>query len=247
MPLSIHILALASLMTLSLGCTETRQPTEQLRSPRPTLITVSESPSPRAFGKPIGRFHLTYYWVATESKHKRGSQEILDKKCRPIARVNRGFKRRLTLEGSGKLKDGRLVNTAGGCQCGEPCFWVTGETHPWGSGVAQRPLSPFRSVAVDTAHIKIGTALYVAELDGLPMPQVGDMASFVHDGCVVADDRGGNVRGKQIDFFAAERDHYVDVFRDRKLRKVSLYAGGDRCEAADEMTDSRLVAVRSVH
>ncbi len=151
------------------------------------------------------------------------------------------------MEGSGKLKDGRLLNAAGGCQCGEPCFWVAGETHPWGAGVAERPLSPFRSVAVDSRQIKIGTTLYVAELDGLQMPPVGDMPSFVHDGCVVADDRGGNVRGKQIDFFAAERDHYIDFFRDRKLRRVSLYEGGERCEVADEMTDSTLVAVRSEH
>ena len=201
-------------------------------------------PVVQALGKSMGEFHMTYYWIAAEKPTSRGQQAIFNKSCKRIAKVSNHFKRRLTLEGSGKLKDGRLVTTAGGCKCGSPCFWVADEKYPWGAGVAQRPLAPFRSIAVDPKRIKIGTSLYVAELDGLTMPGAGDTGGFVHDGCVVADDRGGGVKGRQIDFFAAQRGHYRNFFKRHKINTVTVFGGGKRCEDHAEQHDSNLVAVR---
>ncbi|MCP4447899.1 MAG: hypothetical protein GY811_21565 [Myxococcales bacterium] len=198
----------------------------------------------QALGKSMGEFHMTYYWIADEAAKSRGNQSIVDKNCKRIARVNQQFKRRLTLEGSGRLKDGRIVTTAGGCKCGGPCFWVADEKYPWGAGVAQRPLAPFRSIAVDPKRIKIGTSLYLAELDGLTMPGAGDTGGFVHDGCVVADDRGGGVRGSQIDFFAAQRGHYKSFFKRHKINRISVFGGGERCQDHAEKHDSNIVAVR---
>lgn len=180
-----------------------------------------------ALEKTLGNFELTYYWVATQKK--KGNEPIFDKRCKRIARVSKSFKRRLNLEGSGLLEDGRTVSTAGGCQCGSPCYWIPNDSHKWGAGVAQRPLSPFRSIAVDPSEVKIGTSLYIAELDGLTMPGSGSEGGFVHDGCVVADDRGGGVKGKQIDFFAGWRAHYRNFFSRHKLTQVTVFPGGERC------------------
>lgn len=209
-------------------------------------VVVAKPVAPKhPLKKSLGKFNMTYYWVTTEPPNSRGTQFIKDKNCKRIAKVSKGFKRRLALEGSGVLKDGRLVSTAGPCKCGAPCFWTPKKTHKWGAGVAQRPLSPFRSIAVDPKEVRIGTSLYVAELDGLTMPGSGDEGGFVHDGCVVADDRGGGVRGKQIDFFAARRGHYINFFKRNKLKTVSVYPGGRRCEARAKAHERVRVAANS--
>jgi 3D (Asp-Asp-Asp) domain-containing protein len=200
------------------------------REPPPIVIEEPVLPEPNLRAT-LGSFKMTYYWVAQEAQDSRGTVAIVDKTCKRIARVTKSFRRRLRMEGSGKLNDGRMITKAGGCECEGVCFWVAGEDHRWGSGVANRPLKPFRSVAVDPKQVKIGSSLYVAELDGLTMPGAGDEGNFVHDGCVVADDRGGGVRGKQIDFFAAYRHNYDNFFSRHKITRVSVYKGGDRCSA----------------
>jgi 3D (Asp-Asp-Asp) domain-containing protein len=96
-------------------------------------------------------------------------------------------------------------------------------------GAAQRPLAPFRSVAVDSSLVAIGTRLYIPELDGKTMPGQAPWGGFVHDGCVIADDRGGNIRGKQLDFFTARRGHYESLTKRLGLRRVTVHDGGDRC------------------
>ena len=229
------------------AATQAQQQGMDLRSGPALVAETADDSTPaleEALGKSMGEFHMTYYWIASERKLAKGTHAIVDKSCKRISRVSKRFKKRLTLEGSGKLKDGRLVTTAGGCQCEGPCFWVADEKYPWGAGVAQRPLSPFESIAVDPRHIKIGTSLYVAELDGLTMPGIGDSGGFVHDGCVVADDRGGGVRGQQIDFFAAQRGHYKNFFKRHKLNRVTVFAGGEHCQDHAEEHDSQVLAVR---
>ncbi|MBL4632378.1 MAG: hypothetical protein JKY56_00820 [Kofleriaceae bacterium] len=222
-----------------------KEPVVDLRKPPPEIVEaeIAEPAAPEHPQKrSLGTFNMTYYWVTTEPLDSRGTQFIKDKNCKRIAKVSKGFKRRLALEGSGVLKDGRLVSTAGQCKCGAPCFWVPAKTHKWGAGVRQRPLSPFRSIAVDPKEIRIGSSLYVAELDGLTMPGAGDEGGFVHDGCVVADDRGGGVRGKQIDFFAARKRHYLSFFKRNKLKQVNVYPGGRRCEARAKAHAERIAA-----
>lgn len=221
-------------------------PVEDLRAQPINLEPVlpeHDLPEPD-LGAALGSFNMTYYWIAAEPKRAQGTQPIFDKTCKPVARVTKNFRRRLRLEGSGKLKDGRLLSKAGGCQCGGPCFFVADEEHQWGAGVLDRPLKPFRSIAVDPRQVKIGTSLYVAELDGLTMPGNDSEGGFVHDGCVIADDRGGGVRGKQIDFFAARRGHYKNLFKRHKITTVSVYDGGDRCDPELREDPSLLAANR---
>jgi 3D (Asp-Asp-Asp) domain-containing protein len=182
-------------------------------------------------GKRKGRFQVTYYWMAAETRGPRRVQ-LYDKRCRKVARVSRAFERQLRLEGGGMLRDGRVLTYSGRCSCpNSPCYRRARRGHRWGTGVRERPLSPFRSVAVDPRHVSIGRVLYIPELDGLTMPGRRPWGGFVHDGCVVADDQGGSVRGRQLDLFAARKRHYRSLSRRLRTKKVNVFEGGERCQS----------------
>jgi 3D (Asp-Asp-Asp) domain-containing protein len=199
----------------------------------PEAGAAAGPPAPRkGIGKHLGRFALTYYWVAHE-RDRRGKRNtrIYDPVCEPIAKVSGEFAARLAREGTGKLEDGRVVNVAGPCECEySPCFFhLDDEKSRFGVGVLERPLSPFRSVAVDPTFVTIGKRLYIPELDGLPMPGTPPWGGFVHDGCVVADDRGGAVQGQQIDLFMVRRVYYQALRRRHRLKQITVHDGGRYC------------------
>lgn len=181
-------------------------------------------------GAELGSFELTYYWM-TQAREDEGEPDtvLYDLRCRELTKVTSGFARRLALEGTGRLRDGRIINVAGQCDCAGVCYYLPRKHKRWGVGVAKRALNPFRSVAVDPAHVSIGQMLYIPELDGLTMPGYKPWGGFVHDGCVVADDRGGNVRGQQLDFFTGRRSAYNALFRRHRINKVTVYDGEGRC------------------
>lgn len=204
---------------------------------QPRRAAQEQADRGKADGKLLGRFSLTYYWVAHEENWagKRDTR-IYDPDCKPIARVAEQFAARLAREGTGKLRDDRVVNVAGPCECEySPCFFLLhDETRRFGVGVLERPLSPFRSVAVDPNLVTIGAKLYIPELDGLPMPGTPPWGGFVHDGCVVADDRGGAVQGRQIDFFMAKKVFYQAFHRQHRLKQITVYSGAQRCDGPHE-------------
>ena len=94
-----------------------QEPVTDLRGPPIDLEPAETIPEPDPMAA-LGSFKMTYYWVATEPKRSQGTQPIFDKTCKPVARVTKSFRRRLRLEGSGKLKDGRTIKNEGGCQRG---------------------------------------------------------------------------------------------------------------------------------
>jgi len=115
-----------------------------------------------------------------------------------FGRVSEKFACSLRLEGSGLMMDDRVVNYTGPCKFGYgTCFEQLdiGE-HPFGRGAGLRPLIPFKSVAVDPRVIAIGEPLYIPEFDGLQLPD-----GSIHDGCVRADDTGGGIKKRKMDFF----------------------------------------------
>ncbi|HEY1813489.1 MAG TPA: 3D domain-containing protein [Kofleriaceae bacterium] len=115
-----------------------------------------------------------------------------------FARVPELFASRLRLEGSGMMEDGRLVNYSGACPFGYgTCFeQIDRREFPFGRGAGTRPLIPFKSVAVDPRVVPIGEPLYIPEFDGLVLPD-----GSIHDGCVRADDTGGGIKRRKLDFF----------------------------------------------
>src|SRR5688500_17014905 len=211
-----------------------------LASPRTEVEAAIAAPVER----PIGEFRFTMYYVAVEPTPPEddtddeellatvsGSPDTLSgspdmvtlyeaKRCKPIAQVDRAFARQLDIQGTGKLADGRVVNTSGRCRCpNSPCFKQIKAT--WALGAAGRGgLAPFRSAAVDTRIIPLGSLLYVPELDGLRMPGKAPWGGYVHDGCIVADDRGGGIRGRELDLFVAKKSYSRALYTRSRLKKV---------------------------
>lgn len=153
--------------------------------------------------------------------------------CEAISDVTRDFASEIELQGTGKLKDGRVLNIEGNCRCDHsPCFKVT-ETK-WGTAGTGRPLQPFRTVAVDPKVVKLGSLLYVPLLEGRLMPGRAPWGGFVHDGCVVADDTGGGIGGKQLDLFVGRKGYYLGLSgREGShawARHVEVFDGAKYCE-----------------
>ncbi|HEX3764652.1 MAG TPA: 3D domain-containing protein, partial [Kofleriaceae bacterium] len=115
-----------------------------------------------------------------------------------FGRVPERYACSLKLEGSGLMRDDRVVNYTGPCKFGYgTCFeQLDVADFPFGRGAGLRPLIPFKSVAVDPRVVPLGEPLYIPELDGMVLPD-----GSIHDGCVRADDTGGGIKGKKLDFF----------------------------------------------
>ena len=115
-----------------------------------------------------------------------------------FGRVPERYACSLKLEGSGLMRDDRVVNYTGSCKYGYgTCFeQLDVGDFPFGRGAGLRPLIPFKSVAVDPRVVQLGEPLYIPEFDGMVLPD-----GSIHDGCVRADDTGGGIKGRKLDFF----------------------------------------------
>ncbi|MBA2540250.1 MAG: hypothetical protein H0V17_11485 [Deltaproteobacteria bacterium] len=158
---------------------------------------------------------------------------LFDSACQPISDVSNEFASQLALQGTGKLRDGRVLNIWGHCRCEHsPCFKVTAAQ--WGTGGTGRQLQPFRTVAVDPKMVKLGSLLYIPLLEGRQMPGRAPWGGFVHDGCVVADDVGGGIKGTQLDLFVGRRGWFLGMSGKEGshswARSVPVYDGTKLCE-----------------
>lgn len=159
-------------------------------------------------GQILAVFLLTHYYAPVDS----GPRDVWlhNKKCQKVAKVSYRFYKKLHVEGSGRLRDGRYVNRWG--RCGKwPAYKLV--KRPLGPG---GPLVPYRSVAADR-RFKLGTRIYVPSLVGMKLPD-----GSVHDGCVVVHDRGGGVKGRHIDLYVGTPRNY----KRSRMRRVKVVVGG---------------------
>jgi len=176
-------------------------------------------------------FALRFYWLAMQNGDEMIDADEIEVYTRDgfyMGTFGERFVASLRMEGSGWLEDGRVINYAGKCPWGAgTCFEELDEkTHPYGRGAAHRPLEPFRSVAVDPRLIPIGEPLYVPELDGILLPD-----GTIHDGCVRADDTGGGIKHRKMDFFVVSYANFR--YLDSELWGVDWvtpYIEDPRCE-----------------
>lgn len=198
--------------------------------PDASVDAAIDAPRPPA-GDARGTFQLTYYWMTAEDDYPGTASEALyGAGCRVLATVTPTFARNLRLEGTGRLHDGRVLNVSGTCSCSSsPCFAEVDAQHPWGIGVQNRPLVPYRSVAVDRTVVPYGTWLWLPELDGVTVPGDPPWGGFVHDGCVQAVDTGGAITGAHLDWFVGLRASYRTLDADLGLSKAMVFDGGARC------------------
>ncbi len=96
-------------------------------------------------------------------------------------------------------------------------------THPRGCDVRPRPLMPYRTVAVDPKRFRMGTVLFIPDLRGEAFWLEGEL--FVHDGYVVAADRGGAIKDRHIDIFVADvaRDPFPHLIKSNARGGFTAY------------------------
>jgi 3D (Asp-Asp-Asp) domain-containing protein len=167
--------------------------------------------------------------------------------CEPIAETTREFAYELRMQGTGKLRDGRIVGYWGPCNCpNSPCFRIVQRQH-WGTTGTGRPLQPFRTVAVDPKLIKLGSLLHIPLLEGRTMPGRAPWGGFVHDGCVTADDTGGAIRGHRLDLFVGRRGWFLgrsgSPGRHSWARAVPVYDGSKICERKGRQVSRKAGAI----
>lgn len=182
-------------------------------------------------GPSLGNFQLTFYWMANEADHAGAdTTNVYTASCSVISKVPSSFASALKLEGTGRLTDGRVVNYHKACGCSSKgCYVVAGDEHPWGIGVQNRALEPFRSIAVDKNVIGYGSWVYVPALDGVTIPAGAWGGAFEHDGCLQAADTGSAIVGKHFDFFVGLKSAYQDLVGELP-GTAKVHMGGDRCD-----------------
>jgi 3D (Asp-Asp-Asp) domain-containing protein len=167
----------------------------------------------------IGSLKPTFYWVALEtSDGQEHTKDLKDMAGNVMARVTAKYDAAIRLEGTGKMLDGRVLNFAGrGPKEGggiEVRFLVCPPEAPYGYGLNFIPLTPFRSVAVDPAVVRIGSKVFIPKAVGIHLPD-----GTVHDGYFQAVDIGDAIKNKRIDIFTAYGDQ-SRVFEDAGLTNM---------------------------
>jgi 3D (Asp-Asp-Asp) domain-containing protein len=172
---------------------------------------------PYCCGYPLAEnlgFRLRFYWLAREGDFDETDEiqgadvdevDLYTRDGMFLGAYSYKFAWHLRMEGSGLLLDGRVLNTHGNCKFGlGKCFETLDPVrHPFGRGAGQRPLIPFKSVAVDPKVVPIGEPIYIPELDGILLPD-----GSVHDGCVRGDDTGGGIKKRKMDFFVVSYTNF---------------------------------------
>jgi 3D (Asp-Asp-Asp) domain-containing protein len=249
-------------IALAFGCQEASTIEPVSIVPAPLVVEVAEPViEPPVEPTPIGKFNITFYYVVGEdevtAKKKpvavANDNQAIDEtelasivtpeqvtlyarnggSCDPISEVSREFASQLRIQGTGKLRDGRVLNIWGHCPCStSPCFKVTAAQ--WGTAGSGRQLHPFRTVAVDPKVIKLGSLLHVPLLEGRTMPGRPPWGGFVHDGCVVADDVGGGIKGHQLDLFVGRKGWFLGMSghatHNAWAKNIPVFDGSKVCE-----------------
>lgn len=196
-----------------------------------TLLLISRrSFAAAAQGTPL-RLWNTYYKLADETQFSSAPEVAMrDSAGNVIAMVSHAFMRDFCMEGSGKLRDGRVVNISRADPPYCRASVLDAVRFPWGSGVRNRVLRPLKSIAVDPRTIPYGSSVYIREFDGLVIPRVGELGGFTHDGCFVADDTGGAIRGAHIDIFAGTSSMWRALERLKPTRStLTAFVNSGRC------------------
>jgi 3D (Asp-Asp-Asp) domain-containing protein len=194
-----------------------------------TLGLAAEGP-----GRLLGTFRLTYYFVAEEKLP--GDWPLFAPACSEVlAFTSREFHHALSLEGTGRLRDGRVLNYSEDCGCARAghggrrvCYEeVDRSRYPWGIGARKGEtlarLEPFRSVAVDPGLVAAGSVLFIPEWRGGRWPD-----GSPRDGCFRAEDSGSGVRGRHVDLFAG-KPTWAEALQASGPERVRLYADSPRC------------------
>lgn len=226
-----------ALVLLSLAAPGARADTEASKLAKEGLAIAGKEPTRGkdkvCCGYPLvqeGQWALRFYWLAMQERFadEYDETDVYTQEGFYLGSYPESFVRALRMEGSGLLGDGRVINYDGRCGYGVgTCFQqLDPERFPFGRGAGRRPLVPFVSVAIDPRLVPIGEPLYIPEFDGLRMPD-----GHVHDGCVRADDTGGSIKRRKMDFFVVSHENWRTIlYRLAGHIWVTPHVEDPRCE-----------------
>lgn len=173
------------------------------------LTNIAKDTTVHATFKFVGvTYKMTYYWTY-DSKTEPVTPENITVNLQTtdnevIASVDQALAKRISMEGSGFLPDGRLINLANDYDWPAARFFVVDTTiAPYGYDSQSGPLVPWKTVAVDPTVIPLNSDVYITEFNGLELPD----GSF-HDGWFKATDTSHSFSGKWIDVFCATYENY---------------------------------------
>lgn len=202
---------------------EAQWSTPQLRQAAP-VVTAPSALSKSAISSntkdPRRAFRTTWYWIENEKDYQpKVLKPLISANGEVLKQVPETFLKRILVEGTGRLNDGRVVNwvSPGRFQI------IDVRQAPFGFGSQQQPLVPLRTIAVDRQLIALGTVVYIPEFDGL---EVG--AGVRHDGCFVAGDVGSAIRGYHIDIFSPTYAQALDLMS-RVPERLALHQSASHC------------------
>lgn len=205
-------------LLLALGALEPRaRPARRPTPPvcRPASAADFTLPPPHRLARPKTLW-ATWYWTPTYASTQ--GVLLLDEDEKPLGGTARGLHLppesfcRAAVEGAVRV-DGHVYTFAKlGPHRLTDCrpYWptmtqapyvrFTPSDTPYGEGVSDYRLVPYRTLAVDESEIPIGTVLYVPAARGclLTLP---DGRHVRHDGYFFAGDDGYGVRGNHLDVF----------------------------------------------
>ncbi|MBS1961409.1 MAG: hypothetical protein JST04_04280 [Bdellovibrionales bacterium] len=155
--------------------------------------------SARAADDPLGKFRNTYYYMIFEADYpvEAKTSSVLAMDGTVLAKVTPRFMKDLAMEGSAKLRDGRVVNWAGRIGT-ESRYHFT--KLAWGRGTGACALEPFRTIAADPTQIPSGAVVRIAETVGMKLPD-----GTRSDGLWRAEDTGSAILHDRIDLFIGRK------------------------------------------
>jgi len=173
----------------------------------------------------VGTLRPSFYWIAMETKDGLPkTHKLLDGQGALIAKISENFYKKLAMEGTGHLLDGRVINFKSRIKNPDgtsQIFWrVCGADAPAGYGIGEIPLSPFRSVAVDPSVIPLGSRVYIPAAKGAVLPD-----GSIHDGYFAAVDIGDLIQEKKIDIFTwfGDQEKYFEKVGMETGKLVDVY------------------------
>jgi hypothetical protein len=187
----------------------------------------------------LGVLFPTMYNIADESFFEGERQERLVEAHtgKTLAWVSRSYRSELDIQGTGRLKDGRILNVAERVQ-GVWNYRVlpAGE---FGHGILNHRIHPLRSVAVDFTYLcqlaglefcdfpapavrarLVGSVLYFPRLDGVKLA-----TGQTHDGLMCAQDIGGAIGKDRVDLFVGPMGAGNPYLPECRQRNAFLDAG----------------------
>jgi 3D (Asp-Asp-Asp) domain-containing protein len=168
----------------------------------------------RILSTPVQTLWATYYYTPRLA-HVDGGYDLLDMNGTPLGpQLPRSQWCSAAMEGSvqilfaGKWQTYNYAGSTGVEQvdCSSDFKHPVGRSRfkeargPWGDGVKNFILSPYRTLAVDPAVIPYGSVVYIDAARGQRFT-TPDGVSRVHDGYFFAADTGGLIRGRHVDVY----------------------------------------------